>query len=140
MSIEIDHAGKVALVTGSGAGIGREIALWLSRAGAFVVVNDIRSERAEAVVSEILDQGGVSEAAVADCRDDEAIDDLVKGIIERHGRLDIAVNNVGMIPPGRRPKPFVEYWQAAPCDRLCRPPPEHNPARKHLLFKVAYVR
>ena len=53
MSIEIDHAGQVALVTGAGAGIGREIARWLARAGATVAVNDIRQDHAAAVVTEI---------------------------------------------------------------------------------------
>ncbi len=109
MTIEIDHSAKIALVTGAGAGIGREIALWFARAGATVVVNDIRSDKAEAVVAEITDEGGQAESAVCDCRDDHAIDAMVTGIVERHGRLDIAVNNIGMIPRGRRPQPFTTY-------------------------------
>ena len=58
MSIAIDLSGQGALVTGSGAGIGREIARWLARAGATVVVHDIRREKAEAVVAEIEAEGG----------------------------------------------------------------------------------
>ena len=49
MTIEIDLTNDKALVTGSGAGIGREIAIWLARAGATVVVNDLIPERAESV-------------------------------------------------------------------------------------------
>lgn len=97
----------MALVTGAGAGIGREIARWLASAGAHVVVNDIRARHAESVAAEIGAAGGSAEAHAADCRDDEAIDTMVTGIVERHGRLDIAVNNIGMFPPGRAPKPFV---------------------------------
>ena len=54
MTIEIDLTNDKALVTGSGAGIGREIAIWLARAGATVVVNDLIPERAESVTEEII--------------------------------------------------------------------------------------
>ena len=53
MTVSIDLSGKTALVTGAGAGIGREIARWLARAGAEVAVNDIREGHAHAVVDEI---------------------------------------------------------------------------------------
>ncbi|MEM9204354.1 MAG: SDR family oxidoreductase [Actinomycetota bacterium] len=105
--ISIDHAGKIALVTGAGAGIGREVARWLADAGAHVVVNDIRRHHAETVVAEITDAGGAAEPHIADLRDDTAIDELIGAVAERHGRLDIAVNNIGMYPPGRAPKPFT---------------------------------
>lgn len=108
MSITIDHDGKVALVTGAGAGIGREIARWLARAGASVAVNDIRGPNAEAVVEEIRSEGGHAVPVVADCRDDAAVDAMVAEVIESLGGLDIAVNNIGMLPSGRAPKPFVD--------------------------------
>jgi NAD(P)-dependent dehydrogenase (short-subunit alcohol dehydrogenase family) len=109
VAIGIDHAGKVALVTGAGAGIGREIARWLARAGAVVAVNDVRAEKADAVVAEIERDGGSAAAFVADCRDDAAVDAMVASVVEKLGGLDVAVNNVGMFPPGRGPKPFVSY-------------------------------
>ncbi|MDW3218956.1 MAG: SDR family oxidoreductase [Acidimicrobiales bacterium] len=109
MSIEIDHTGKVALVTGAGAGIGREIARWLATAGAAVGVNDLRAEKAAAVVAEIEDAGGRAVPLVANCRDDDAVDTMVAACVEQLGGLHIAVNNIGMIPPGRAVKPFVEY-------------------------------
>ncbi|MEM9466570.1 MAG: SDR family NAD(P)-dependent oxidoreductase, partial [Actinomycetota bacterium] len=56
--IAIDHTGQVALVTGAGAGIGREIARWLARAGAHVVVTAVRGAHADSVVAEIVDDGG----------------------------------------------------------------------------------
>jgi NAD(P)-dependent dehydrogenase (short-subunit alcohol dehydrogenase family) len=117
MTIAIDHTGRRALVTGAGAGIGREIARWLARAGATVAVNDLIPERAEATTLEINAEinaeatartgAGSAIAVPADCRDDEAVDTLVATTVERLGGLDLAVNNVGMLPAGRRPQPFV---------------------------------
>ncbi|MFT5204204.1 MAG: 7-alpha-hydroxysteroid dehydrogenase [Candidatus Aldehydirespiratoraceae bacterium] len=109
MAIEIDHTGRAALVTGAGAGIGREIARWLARTGASVAVNDIRESYAAAVVAEIEAEGGTAIPVIANCRDDDAVDEMVATTIDSLGGLDIAINNIGMIPPGRRPKPFVEY-------------------------------
>ena len=109
MTIAIDLKDEKALVTGSGAGIGREIAIWLARAGATVVVNDLIPERAESVTEEIIKDGGQAFAIPADCRDDAAVDEIVKHSFETMGGLSIAVNNVGMLPPTRGLKPFIEY-------------------------------
>jgi len=115
VSVAIDHSGRVALVTGAGAGIGREIARWMARAGAAVAVNDLRAERAEAVVAEIAAEGGTAAAVPADCRDDAQVEAMVAATAARFGGLDIAVNNIGMLPPGRGLAPVVEmdggYWR-----------------------------
>lgn len=114
MSITIDHAGKVALVTGSGAGIGREIARWLARAGAAVAVNDARTEKAAETVSLIEAEGGRAIPVVADCRDDAQVAAMVQRTVDELGGLDIAVNNIGMLA-GRGTSPFVDtdgaYWR-----------------------------
>jgi NAD(P)-dependent dehydrogenase (short-subunit alcohol dehydrogenase family) len=114
MSITIDLAGRGALVTGAGAGIGREVALWLARAGARVVVHDVRAEPGTAVVAEIRADGGTADLLAADARDDTALAELVENAAATLGTLDIAVNNVGMMA-GRRPAPASEldgdYWR-----------------------------
>ncbi len=106
MSIAIDLSGQGALVTGSGAGIGREIARWLARAGASVVVHDVRREKAEAVVKEIEAEGGQAHAVIADARDDDALAAMVEQSAQLLGRLDVAVNNVGNYA-SQKPGPFV---------------------------------
>src|SRR3954469_17927887 len=115
MAIEIDLAGKRALVTGSGAGIGREIARWVARAGAQVVVHDVRENKASAVVDEIREAGGTAHAVIADARDDDALLGMVDEAVGLLGGLDIAVNNIGMYG-GQRPGPFVgldaAHWRA----------------------------
>lgn len=88
---------RVALVTGAGRNIGREIALSLAGEGIAVVVN-VRSSRdeAEAVVQEITAGGGEAMACLADVTDRSAVDAMVAQVRERYGRLDIVVNNAAI--------------------------------------------
>ena len=107
MAIVIDLSGSVALVTGAGAGIGREIARCLAEAGAHVAVNDITGERAEATAEAIRAAGGSASAHAADVVSAGGADALVAGVVAEHGALHIAVNNVGMMG-GRTAQPFLE--------------------------------
>lgn len=97
--------GKVAIVTGAGRGIGRAEALELGRLGVNVVVNDFgrslsgeaEANPADAVVEEIVAAGGKAVANHADVADWKDSLDLVRGAVERFGRLDIVVNNAGFL-------------------------------------------
>lgn len=107
LGIDLGLSGKSALVTGAGAGIGREIARWLARAGCRVVVNDIDPGGAEQTVSLLHSAGAEALARVANVRDEASIVDLVAQVTGAFGSLDIAVNNVGM-NADRPVKPFLE--------------------------------
>ncbi len=96
--LQIDLTGRVALVTGAGGGIGAELAAGLVDAGADVAVVDIDGERAAATVARL---GRSAWPLAADVRDPEAVAAMVEAVVARRGRLDIAVNNVGMMG-GRR--------------------------------------
>ncbi len=97
-------AGRVALVTGSGAGVGQAIAIQMARAGADVWVNDLHRERAEKVAAEIAEEGGSARVVVADVADREAVPAMVR----ETGPVDILVNNAGIPPEGITVKAFVE--------------------------------
>jgi citronellol/citronellal dehydrogenase len=85
--------GQVALVTGGGSGLGRASALELAALGARVVVCGRRPEPLEETVAE-ADDGRV-EARVCDIREEEQVSELVDGVLERHGQIDVLVNNAG---------------------------------------------
>jgi len=87
--------GQVAIVTGAGSGIGRATALLLAGEGATVVAAGRRRAPLDALVAEIVRAGGRSEARIADVGDPDQGAALVRHTIERHGRIDVLINNAG---------------------------------------------
>jgi NAD(P)-dependent dehydrogenase (short-subunit alcohol dehydrogenase family) len=85
--------GQVAIVSGGGSGLGRAAALELSSLGARVVVCGRREEPLGETVE--LDPDGRVEARVCDIREEDQVEALVEGVCERHGRIDLLVNNAG---------------------------------------------
>lgn len=96
--------GQVAIVTGAGAGIGRETALLLAERGASVIVNDAEIYRAVGVVEEIREQSGVAVSQGSPVGTATAAREIVERAQAEFGRLDILVNNAGI----SRPAPFGE--------------------------------
>ncbi len=88
-------AGQVCVVSGAGTGLGKATALELSSLGATVIGCGRRSEPLQGMVDEVSSQGGKAEFEALDIRDDEAVDGLMDGVVDRHGRIDLLVNNAG---------------------------------------------
>ena len=87
---------QVALVTGSGRGIGQAIALALAEHGGNVVVNDVVEESAEQVAAQIEEMGVAGMPVVADITSEDEVREMVTAVMERFGQLDILVNNAGI--------------------------------------------
>ena len=92
-----DLTGRVAVVTGAGSGIGRASALRLAEAGATVVCADLNEAGAQDTRDRIRHRGELADAVAVDVTDREAVDALVAGAVERHGRLDVMANIAGII-------------------------------------------
>ncbi len=87
--------GMVCLVSGAGSGLGRETSLELARLGATVVGCGRRQQPIDETRELIAGLGGTADAIATDIRDEEAVAALVDSVLERHGRLDLLVNNAG---------------------------------------------
>jgi NAD(P)-dependent dehydrogenase (short-subunit alcohol dehydrogenase family) len=97
---EVTHAGRlladrVAVVTGGGGGIGAATARLFAQHGAQVVIADIDAQLARETADEITTSGGSALAITADVRDGDQVAELARSVLDRYGRVDVLVNNVG---------------------------------------------
>lgn len=104
--------GKVALVSGSGRGIGKAIALKLSSAGASLVVNDLDADVAQQTVAEIESLGGRAVACAGDVTEADFGERFVQSAVEAFGTIDIIVNNAGYAWDAILQKTSDEQWMA----------------------------
>lgn len=112
MTNPFDLTGKVALITGSGRGLGFGMAKGMAEAGATVVLNDISEEQLAVACAKLAEDGLKAETAIFDVTDSAAIAAAVADIEARVGAVDILVNNAGI----QRRYPLVDFpdeeWQA----------------------------
>jgi 3-oxoacyl-[acyl-carrier protein] reductase len=104
--------GKVALITGSGRGIGRSIALKLASEGARIVVNDLDMEPAQETVSAIRAAGGVAIACVGNVTAPDFADRFINAAVNEYKGIDIIVNNAGYTWDNVIQKMTDEQWYA----------------------------
>jgi NAD(P)-dependent dehydrogenase (short-subunit alcohol dehydrogenase family) len=112
--VQPDLAGRVALVTGAGQGVGAGVASSLAAAGATVAVNDLHRGRSERVAGQIEGAGGRACPVVADVTDLAAVEAMVDDVESAMGPVDVLVNNAGIPAEGFVPRRFrdmpVEDW------------------------------
>ena len=106
----IDLGGRIALVTGAGPNIGREIAATLARAGATVLCNDLRAEHAEAAAAQVRDAGGAGVPAAFDVTAPDEVQAALDRAAGEYGVVDILVNNAAItIPKGVLATSYEEW-------------------------------
>lgn len=119
--MKINFEGQVAIVTGAGGGLGKQHALELGRRGAKVVVNDLggsvdgsggSASAAEQVAQEICDNGGTAIANGASVTDFDAVQAMVDETVAKWGRIDVLVNNAGILRDKTFSKMELDNWHA----------------------------
>jgi NAD(P)-dependent dehydrogenase (short-subunit alcohol dehydrogenase family) len=103
---------KIALVTGSTAGIGRGIAAHFASIGASVMIHGPDEAGAQVIAAELRDAGHDADAVVGDLADPETCRRIVRTVIERHGGIDILVNNAASTLRASLEDSSVEFWDA----------------------------
>lgn len=89
---------KVALITGAGSGMGREVALLFAKEGARLVLNDVVAETVEETAQMIIDEGGEAIAVAGSVTNEADVEKTVKAGVEKFGKLDTLYNNAGIMP------------------------------------------
>jgi NADP-dependent 3-hydroxy acid dehydrogenase YdfG len=104
-------AGKVVVITGASSGLGEATARLLSADGAAVVLGARRAERLESLARELTGRGGNALAVTTDVADREQVHKLVDAAVERFGRVDVMINNAGLMPQAPLERLKIEEWE-----------------------------
>ena len=102
--------GKSVLVTGAGRGIGRAIADRFAEVGSTVAVNDVDGDAAATTAAAISQRGGTAMAAPADVSDSAQVAAMIDAVMAAHGRVDVLVNNAGIVSPMLHFFDATEEW------------------------------
>jgi len=110
MHPEANITGKVVVITGASSGLGEATARHLAERGATVVLGARRAERLQLLVDEITRGGGKATAVVTDVTDPVQVQTLVDAAVEQHGRLDVILNNAGVMPHSPLERRKIDDW------------------------------
>jgi 3-oxoacyl-[acyl-carrier protein] reductase len=133
-------AGKVALITGAGNGIGQEIARRFAAEGATVVIADINAEAGEQTAAEIAAHGGQAVAIQTDVADEQQVAALVAQAIERCGQIDILVNNAGVVAHKLLIEMDCAAWDRQIAVQLTGPFLMSKHVARHMIDRAIYGR
>ena len=111
MTIPLELEGTVAALTGAGSGIGRATAIALAARGARIVASDLDATRAEETAALVVEAGGEADSLGVDVTQQADLEALRDRCLDRYGRLDLVMNNVGVLAMGAPEALPVEAWQ-----------------------------
>ena len=103
-------AGKVVVITGASSGLGEATARLLSAQGARVVLGARRVDRIQAVADELTNSGGKALAVATDVTDYDQVKALVDAAVQTYGRIDVLINNAGLMPHSPLERRKVDEW------------------------------
>ncbi|HEY0502179.1 MAG TPA: SDR family oxidoreductase [Lysobacter sp.] len=107
----LEIRGKVVAITGASSGIGEATALRLARHGARVALGARRTDRLDAIAAKIREQGGEVLVQALDVTSRDSVDAFVRATVQHYGRLDVLVNNAGIMPLSRLADLKVDEWE-----------------------------
>jgi NADP-dependent 3-hydroxy acid dehydrogenase YdfG len=103
-------SGKIVVITGASSGLGEATARYLAARGATVVLGARRIERLHALVDEITKAGGTASSIATDVTDPAQVQALVDSAVEKHGRIDVLLNNAGIMPHSPLDRRKIDDW------------------------------
>jgi len=112
---------KVILVTGGGQGLGAAICKTLAEDGAIVIPVDVKADKLEKIVDDITEEGGKAEGFIMNVADEKNVQEVIRQVIDKHGKIDAVINNAGVDYTKSVEEFQYEEWKRVSDINLCGP-------------------
>ena len=109
-AVTVGVEGKVVVITGASSGLGEATARLLSTHGATVVLGARRAHRLQTLAKELVDNGGTALAIASDVTSRDQVKSLVEAAVQKYGRIDVMINNAGLMPQAPLERLKVDEW------------------------------